>query len=151
MAINSQFSVGAVLTSAQQNALPFGIVSTTTLVSNFTTTSTVPVNVTGLSITFTAVANRRYICLLMASINVSTGATANIYISKAGSQLSEGYVVAAAASLTTPSIWNIETPGAGSVTYQAQMNVAGGTGTCYGSATRNSIAARMVVLDLGNV
>jgi hypothetical protein len=150
MAINSPFTVGNVLTAAQQNALPFGIVSTQTLVTTFSTTSTSAVNITGLSITFTAVANRRYICFLMANINVSTNVTAQLFISKGGTDLSEGYVVAAVNTLTTPSIWNIETPGAGSVTYQARMKVDGGTGTCYGSAARNSVAARMVVLDIGN-
>jgi hypothetical protein len=73
------------------------------------------------------------------------------YISKAGTALSESYSGPIGANnVETEIIFTMDTPGAGSVTYQARASVSAGTSTIYGTATRASIAARLLVLDMGN-
>jgi hypothetical protein len=57
---------------------------------------------------------------------------------------------AGANNVSTATIFAMDTPGAGSVTYQARASVSAGTSTVYGTATRASIAARLLVLDMGN-
>jgi hypothetical protein len=59
MTVNSTFTAGQVLTAAQMNNLPFGVVeraSNTTLSQNVTTLT----DLTSMSVTFTGVANRLY-------------------------------------------------------------------------------------------
>lgn len=151
MAINSEFSSGAVLTANQQNRLPFGIVSITTLASIFTTSSVTPTDITGLSVTFTAVANRRYLVVLMTTLSNNGNNITNSYISKAGTAIAEGYGGPIGANnVSTATIFAMDTPGAGSVTYQARASVSAGTATIYGTSTRASIACRLLVLDMGN-
>jgi hypothetical protein len=150
MAINSEFNSGAVLTASQQNRLPFGIVSITTLASNFDTASVTATNITGLSVTFTAVANRRYLIVLQTNAANTGNNITQTYISKAGTALSESYSGPIGANnVETEIIFAMDTPGAGSVTYQAQASVSAGTSTIYGTSTRASIASRLLVLDVG--
>jgi hypothetical protein len=151
MAINSEFSTGQVLTAAATNALPFGIVGITTLATTFSTSSTSVVDITGLSLTFTAVANRRYFLALVASPSNTGANVSQIYISKGATQLAEGYQYVTTANVPqTVTIFAMDTPGAGSVTYKAQIVTGAGTETVYGTSTRASLAARLVVFDMGN-
>jgi hypothetical protein len=125
-------------------------IAATTLATTFTTTSTSVVDVTGFSVTFTAVAGRQY--KITAAVNLTnSGANQNrFYITKAASQLYEGFMpVVTSPIVGTASIFALDTPGAGSVTYKIQMDVAAGTGTMYGTSTRASIASRMMVEVLG--
>jgi hypothetical protein len=56
---NTNFTVGAVFTAAQANAFPFGNVALATSTTSYTvTTSTVIA--TGMTVTWTAIANRNY-------------------------------------------------------------------------------------------
>lgn len=66
MALNTTFSTGAVLTSTQMNNLPFGLVANATRTTAQTGIG-VLTDLTGLSVTFTAIANRQY--LMMATLN----------------------------------------------------------------------------------
>jgi len=73
MAINTTFTSGAILTAAQMNALPFGAVSTGINITSLSQTGiTTVVDITGASITFTAVSGRRY----KASYTISASADA---------------------------------------------------------------------------
>lgn len=56
---NTDFTVGAVLTAAQQNRFPRGIMNYAVSVVNYLPTLTTAI-ATGMSVTFTAVANRNY-------------------------------------------------------------------------------------------
>ena len=59
IAPNTTFSVGAVLTAAQQNAFPFGNVALASSTTSYTLTTSVAVS-TGMTVTFTAIASRNY-------------------------------------------------------------------------------------------
>ena len=128
-------------------APPRGIVSATTLASTFSTTSTSFIDVTGFSITFTAVAGRQYkISALVATSN--SGANVNqFYIVKGVTAISEGY--SNGVEVTSTQIYAVDTPGAGSVTYKMQVKAAAGTVLMYGTSTRASLASRMIVEDIG--
>ena len=58
IAPNTTFSVGAVMTAAQQNAFGFSTVGLASSTSNYTLTTSIAT--TGLSVTFTAIASRNY-------------------------------------------------------------------------------------------
>lgn len=60
MAANTTFTTGAVLTSAQMNNLPWGVVGHVVRQSGDLTATTVIQDLTDMSITFTAVAGRLY-------------------------------------------------------------------------------------------
>ena len=57
---NTDFSSGAVLTAAQQNRFPRGVMGTAARTAGNLTATTTVSDLTGMSITFTAVANRLY-------------------------------------------------------------------------------------------
>jgi hypothetical protein len=57
---NTDFSSGAVLTAAQQNRFPRGVMARATSQTSYTLTTSSTVLVTGMTVTFTAVANRFY-------------------------------------------------------------------------------------------
>jgi hypothetical protein len=58
---NTDFTSGAVLTAAQQNRFPRGVMARATSQTSYTlTTSSTTVIATGMTVTFTAVANRYY-------------------------------------------------------------------------------------------
>ena len=69
---NALFVAGNVLTAAQQNDFPFGLVTSQTLATTFTTTSTSPVDITGLTVTFTALASRKYLIVGMFNFGSNT-------------------------------------------------------------------------------
>lgn len=56
---NTDFSSGAVLTADQMNRLPRGVMARATSTTSYTLTTTIT-QTTGMSVTFTAVANRYY-------------------------------------------------------------------------------------------
>jgi hypothetical protein len=60
MAANTTFTSGAVLTAAQMNNLPWGVVGTATRVAGDVTLGPAQTDITSMSITFTAVAGRIY-------------------------------------------------------------------------------------------
>ena len=59
IAPNTTFVSGAILTAAQMNALPFGNVALATSTSSYTLTTSSAI-ATGMTVTFTAIANRNY-------------------------------------------------------------------------------------------
>ena len=128
-------------------ALPRGYITATTLATAFTTTSTSAVDVTGLSVTFTAVAGRQYKISFSGSTSNSGANASQFYITKVSTALAEGYSFST--NVTTSYLYAIDSPAAGSVTYKIQFFVGAGTGTMYGTSTRASIAARMLVEDIG--
>lgn len=155
-------SVGDAVTAADYNimandvldhetriaALPRGVVASTTLATTFATASTSAVDVTGFSVTFTAVAGRQYKISVFANIGSNVSAVCLFYIVTGATGLAEGYLQPSA-GIGALSMHTLHTPGAGSVTYKIQTNTASGTLTMYGTSTRASIASRMIVEDIG--
>ena len=146
---NALFVAGNILTAAQQNDFPFGLVTSATLATTFTTASASPVDVTGLSVTFTALASRKYLIVAYCNTGNSGANTGQFFINKGATALTESYSNPTNLAITTVNIFAIDTPGAGSVTYKTQASAQAGTQTVYGTSTRASIAARMFVLDIG--
>jgi hypothetical protein len=149
---NALFLSGAVLTAEQQNNFPFGLVTSQTLATTFTTTSVTPVDITGLSVTFTALASRKYLIVAMFNVFPSVVDTGTVFINNGATALAEGFSIPKVGAITTTStitMFTIQTPGAGSVTYKTQAATQAGTSTVYGTSTRASLAARMFVLDIG--
>ena len=131
-------------------APPRGIMGGTTLATAFVTSSTSPTDITGLSVTFTAVASRQYKISIYATIEPSAAANSRIYIVKSSTLLCEIPSPRLASPVNTAMTgFAFDTPGAGSVTYKAQVDVTSGTTTVYATAQRASIAARLIVEDIG--
>ena len=129
-------------------ALPRGYKGATTLATSFNTTSTSYVDVTGLSVTFTAEASRRYrVTLYPAMINAGANIT-QVIISDGTNDLVEGYAKDGT-YLYTATIFAITTPSAGSVTYKARLKTNAGTASLYGTDARASLGSRMLVEDIG--
>jgi hypothetical protein len=74
MAANTTFTTGAVLTAAQMNNLPWGVMGTVYRTSGDFTANTSFADITGMSITFTAVAGRLYRASWGASARKETAA-----------------------------------------------------------------------------
>jgi hypothetical protein len=73
---NTTFTAGAVLTAAQMNRLPWGIMAAAKASSVDQTGITTIVDVTGCSVTFTAVANRYYVAVGYVTDSASAGSPA---------------------------------------------------------------------------
>ena len=114
MAVNTTFTSGAILTAAQMNALPFGLVaeptSRTSDILGFTTT---PADVTGCSITFTAIAGRKYRANF---ISIFNSATLNV---RASFTFTDGSNAQQASFIWLAGIANVDTSATGSYTFTA--------------------------------
>ena len=129
-------------------ALPRGYKGSATL-SSFTTTSTSYVDVTGLSVTFTAETSRRYCVTLFCGMANNSANISIAVINDGTSDIAEQYTQAVANTVYTGTAFAFTTPSAGSVTYTVKMKVVGGTGEMYGTTTRQSLAAKLMVEDIG--
>lgn len=132
-------------------ALPRGYKGLTTLATDFTTTSASYVDVTALSVTFTAEASRRYRVELYFALSQTTASSGFAVISDGTSNLVEGGVPAIASQTAYNNIFAITAPSAGSVTYKAQVKTSGGTLRMFGTSARAELAARISVMDIGAV
>ena len=81
---NTDFSSGAVLTAAQQNRFPRGVMGYQNYTGGSFTANTVAAAITGISITFTAVANRLYKATFTAAAQSVTSAHRTSTVIKAG-------------------------------------------------------------------
>jgi hypothetical protein len=153
IAPNTTFTSGAILTAAQMNALPFGIVaqaSSTTSVTGITSSEIVTLTAS----TFTAIANRYYrITYIEPSAeppnSIGGVITAKIRLTNAtGTTLGSGQFQIGAAGLTDTSICVVAlaTFSAGSVVVVGTGAVNAGTGNYYRGATQ---PARIIVEDVG--
>jgi hypothetical protein len=153
IAPNTTFVSGNVLTAAQMNALPFGIVAQASSTTSFTgITSTEIVTLT--ASTFTAIANRYYrITYIEPSAEppalVSGVITQKIRLTNAaGTVLGTGQFQISSAVLTDASICVVAlaTFSAGSVVVVGTGVVNAGTGNFYRGASQT---ARIIVEDVG--
>ena len=129
---NTDFSSGAVLTAAQQNRFPRGIMAYGTKTTTGLTTTMTDI---GLSVTFTAVANRyyKYTFYCYASNSTSSG-TLETVVTDSSNVVKESlnlYVVGGG-NYTFQNLTYISTETAGSVTRKIRAKCAVGSGTLYG-------------------
>lgn len=129
-------------------ALPRGYITQTTLATTFSTSSAAYVDVTGLSVTFTAEANRRYEIILNYAIGAGAGVS-QVVINDTSNDIAEGYA-SIASQVNTSTIFATVTPAAGSRTYKARVLSNSGSISVYGISTRTSLACRLLVVDLGS-
>lgn len=143
---NTDFSSGAVLTAAQQNRFPRGVMGYAELTANtnnFTAITTV------MTVTFTAVANRYYRITYYEPLFVGLSA-----VTEVGMTIANGATQLQLAKITTNTTYGdqglamaVETFTAGSITINARLSNTGGTGASAGrSATSPGF---LLVEDIG--
>jgi hypothetical protein len=149
---NTDFSSGAILTAAQQNRFPRGVMARNEVTTTDSTITTEEIQITGSS--FTAVANRYY-RITYYEPQIGLPATAGVFsiarirlTNLAGTQLQLGIVQNAPATSTNysqPTVW-VGTLTAGSTVIVGSLACSSGTAT----ATRSATApAQLTVEDIG--
>lgn len=146
---NTAFTAGAVLTAAQQNRFPRGLM--TEVVTSSTTDTSVTAEEEELSVTFTAEANRLYRVVYIEPALSGTSVTSATFrlrqTSVTGTVLNSTVVAISNTALTFSGfVESVATIGAGSQTIKATLQFSAGTGTATRSATR---LAMLYVEDLG--
>jgi hypothetical protein len=137
---NTTFTSGSVLTAAQQNNFPRGIMAVTTSTGNTITAG----NLVGLSATFTAVANRNYKISLLISSNVTT--TGRVIISYTGATNRPIDYTGPSGSFDILTGFDVRTFSAGSQTIQVTWTTVSGTIIANASA---GAAHQLVIEDVG--
>jgi hypothetical protein len=133
---NTTFVSGAIFTAAQANQFPFGIVAKATSTTSYTLTTTMT-QTTGMSVTFTAIANRNYKITYYEPLVETTSAASGytnlklFQTSTAGAQQTQSFVSNSAAVkiLGSSNIVFVNTFSAGSVTIIGAANTTSITGT----------------------
>jgi hypothetical protein len=147
---NTDFTAGQVLTAAQQNRFPRGVMGYAVSTANHALTTSTS-DVTGMSLTFTGVANRLYVASFTSLISI-------------GNSLAIAYAILADGSnnpiveysVTSPTAGGVMTltfeypftVTAGSVTRKIRAGVTAGTGTLVG-VPANQRAYSFIIRDLG--
>lgn len=151
IAPNTTFVAGNVLTAAQQNAFGFGICGYTQSTTLLQAAVTAEVDLTGMSVTFTAIANRYYkISAYMYAFPTVANAVAQVAIKQGATTLqtilnSTGPATAG----TTLNGYVLKTFAAGSVTLKLSGALAAGSS---GSITFNAgatLPVSILVEDVG--
>jgi hypothetical protein len=152
MALNTDFTVGQILTAAQQNNFPRGLVSVTPVITTSAAVSVETLRITSPS--FTAVANRYYRISYYEPACQFVSGTVNNFdlkiritsISGTVYQLANPTIRSAGANGAFCSI--VTTLTAGATVFVATFQpTGGGTGQCFASATA---VAQLVIEDLGS-
>ena len=152
MALNTNFTVGQILTAQQQNNFPRGLVSVTPVITTSAAVSVETLRLTSPS--FTAVANRYYRISYYEPACQFVSGTVNGFDLKirltnsAGTvyQLANPKIASAGANAGFCSI--VTTLTAGATVFVATFQpTGGGTGQCFGSATA---VAQLVIEDIGS-
>lgn len=144
---NTDFSSGAVLTAAQQNRFPRGVMAYTAKTTSFAV-GTAAADV-GVSVTFTAVANRYYRYTAYTYAFDATVASTLVFqiTDSANTSFAEGYVrTQGSAQYQEAVIMKVTTETAGTVIRKLRANCTAGTGTIYATATTPIF---LVVEDIG--
>ena len=143
---NTDFTSGAVLTAAQQNRFPRGVMSYTTRITTSTGISTTAVQITGT--TFTAVANRNYkLTYYEPVISNTTSADVILSIKNGATQLQANVIQANASFANSGTCQIVSTFTAGLVTLTGNLrSPTSGTTT----ATRSAdLVAFLLIEDIG--
>lgn len=146
---NTDFTSGEVLTAAQMNKLPRGLMAD--VVTSSTTDSSVTAEEVMLTVTWTAVANRNYRIVYIEPALTGTSITSATFRLRSdtvtGTVLNSAVVAISSTSLTFSGLVQSIAPiGAGSQTVVATLQYSAGTGTATRSSTR---LAMLYVEDVG--
>ena len=153
---NTTFVAGAIYTASQANRLPFGVCASSSSTTNYTLTTTTTIS-TGMTATFTAIANRLYrISYYEPQVGITSvlGGFTTLSIrttNAAGTVLQTGVAQtpAAAVSTTTMHLLHVGTFTAGSNTVVGCAVTSSVTGTPILSRTGASGTARLIIEDIG--
>lgn len=162
MTVPGGYIAGDVLTAANMNLLPGGKMGYAEVTADQTGISTSNVDLTSLTVTWTAVAARRYRTTVWANIEIDTSPTVvtlpNIKITDgSNNQKQVGYGVWAAASVgnvvkSTVCVSVVETGLSGSTTRKARglsTDMAGGNGDTFNIKASATSPAWILVEDIG--
>jgi hypothetical protein len=145
---NTDFSTGAVLTADQQNRFPRGVMQYARSNANQSIGTTVT-DVSGMSVTFTAVANRLYRATFEGFYTCSNNSQNQFFFSNASNvQEDMTFQDTASGQFTTICFQYIFTATAGSKTLKVRGVTSAGTMTFYGQVADNRTFS-LVVEDLG--
>ena len=152
---NTTFVAGNVLTADQMNRLPWGIMATATASSTNQTGITAVADVTGCSVTFTAVANRYYMVFGFAVVSSSAGSPALQQLTVTNSAASTTYALEithftiGGGNLVTADCQSTPfTLTAGSNTLKLRFGQSGGDTATY-TVNNSTRPASIAVFDLG--
>lgn len=147
MALNTPFSTGQVLTADLQNNLPFGIVASAIVTSSQTGIGA-EVDLTGLTVTFTAVTSRQYLAVITCHPYGTDQDTSDIFINVGGTnKLTVRQTFAATNKIMTQTAQYLFTASSGSTTVKLRM-AKSGTNNVNNYGDGNFIST-LAVYDLG--
>lgn len=148
MALNTAFSSGATLTAQQMNNLPFGSVGYATVVTSQTGITTI-VDLTGASVTFTAIANRPYLAILTCAPYGTASESADIDINDGSTLLCRTRMYFTYNNVVdTRTYMTVFTLSAGSHTIKARIQRNSGSNVINNYAD-GSFKTTLAVFDLG--
>ena len=144
---NTNFTSGQILTAQQQNNFPRGVMGYALGTGNsaFTTIA----DITGMSITFTAVANRLYKATFSCTLDRASNAAAEFFITDGSNNAQARYDDLAAAGKSIITFSFLFTASAGSVTRKIRAFSNAGTMTVL--YTASSYQYGFIIEDMGPV
>jgi hypothetical protein len=147
---NTNFTAGQILTAAQQNNFPRGVMGYAISTANMALTTT-EADITGMTATFTAVANRLYRATFSAFYQKST--TSRVFITMTdGSNVGQNLTMQQTATGEFDAITAIFlfTASAGSITRKFRASTEAGTATIFG-VPADGRTYSMTIEDMGPV
>ena len=146
MAVPGTFTSGQVLTAAEMNDLPAGIVGSDVVTSNVSMTTS---PATSHTVTFTAISGRKYLAVFSGFFegNNTSGAIYRAYMYQDATRIIAGSIDTYTTSVSQSTSYMVEVPNTtGSTTLTVELSMSTGTGQLNASATNRST---LVVLDVG--
>ena len=145
---NTDFTTGQVLTASQQNNFPRGVMGYAKSTADSTTISTTQADVSGMSVTFTAVANRLYRATFECFYSVSSASQNQFFITDGSNNMVDQIYTNSNLNFVSITLVYIFTTTAGSKTYKVRAETSAGTMTIYGATGANR-SYSFVIEDLG--
>ncbi len=143
---NTNFTSGQILTAQQQNNFPRGVMGYATSTSNPTVTTSVA-DVTDMSVTWTAVANRLYRVVFEGFVGVTTASQSQFFFTDASNVTQDSWIHDIdAGEFNAICLMQLLTTTAGSKTVKLRAQTSAGTMTFYGTSSRQF---SLIVEDLG--
>jgi hypothetical protein len=147
MPANTNFTAGQILTAAQQNNFPRGVMGYVINTTTNPTVTTTRADVTGMTVTFTAVANRLYRATFEGMIGNNNGSQNQyIFANGANVQLDQTFQENDANEFQVINYQYLFLGVAGSTTIKLRAEAQSGTLTFYGTGGRSM---SLIVEDLG--
>ena len=145
---NTNFSTAQIFTSAQANNFPRGVMGYAKSTADSTTISTTQADVSGMSVTFTAEANRLYRATFECFYSVSSASQNQFFITDGSNNMVDQIYTNSNLNFVSITLVYIFTTTAGSKTYKVRAETSAGTMTIYGATGANR-SYSFVIEDLG--